>query len=184
MRTIALCALLGLAGCVKPDAPESPPPVADVPLRAVAIPEPLPQVPQDEYNLGQLERTRKSRDPLHRDLANGRFRGSTLDDLVAAYPPDLLLQHGSYTTAVYADGNPRQSMSHLYAISRNGRLVRAFGTSCVWHPVFFDGLTDEERQKWGEGYQAAFRAHYGLPLLPAPDDGTIPPPREVGKPAP
>lgn len=182
MRTVALCLLIALAGCAQPVEEKSV--AVEVAIAAsIEDQEPDPPVPQDADNLAQLERTRKSNDPLHRDLANGRFRGGKLADLVAVYPPDLILEHGRYTTAVYADGKPRESLSHVYVVARKGKLVRAFGSSCVWHPVFFDGLTGEERKDWGEGYWDAFNKHFGIRPAPppAPADDNIPPPREAGK---
>ena len=172
MRAIALCVLFGLVGCVKPNDP-------DVPLRAVAAPEPFPQVPQDESDLKSLERFREYGTALQRDLANGRFTGGKLEDLLAAHPPDLLLHHAPYTTAVYGKGGPQNT----HVIARNGKLVRAIGPGCIYF-TFFDGLTDAEREEWAEGFDAAFRAHCGLPPLPTQDDGTAPPPREVVKPTP
>jgi hypothetical protein len=183
MRTVALCALFGLVGCVKPNDPEAPPPVEDVPLRAVVAPEPFPQVPQDEADLKCLERFREHGTALQRDLANGRFTGGKLEDLLAAHPPDLLLHHPPYTTAVYANGCPQNRRDSNYVIARNGKLVRAVGPGCFYF-TFFNGLTDAEREEWAEGFEAVFRAHCGLPPLPAPDDGTIPLPREVTKPTP
>ena len=174
-----MCA--GMLGCGAPVAEEATVPVAAV----VEDPEPRPTVPQDMYNLGQLENARKFGTPMHRDLANGRFLGGKFEDLVAAYPPDLILQHGPYMTALYASGMPRNALGRDYAVARNGKLVRAHGTGCVWHPIFFDALTEAELKAWAEGFDAAFRAHYGLPPRapapppPAPNDDTIPPPREA-----
>lgn len=193
MRSAFLCVLVALTGCAPPPDPDEPAPVAAVeePLCA-AVEEPEePHVPQDEYNLMMLQRCRNDgREPLHQDLANGRFRyGRPLTDVTGAYPPALLLGHGDYTTALYAH-DPRASLDRVYVIARKGKMIRAFGASCVWHPVFFDGMSDKQREEWYEGYDLAYRAHFNLPPKapvpppPGPDDGTIPPPRAAGKPTP
>jgi hypothetical protein len=121
---------------------------------------------------------------MYRDLANGRFTGAKLEDFLAAYPPKLLLHHGPYTTAVYASVDLQFAMGRDYVVARNGKLVRAFSTGCVWTPVFFDGLTEEEWQDCAKGLSTAFQAHFALaPPLPAPAapiDTNIPPPHEVG----
>lgn len=171
MRTVVLCALFGLVGCVKRSDPEAPPPVADVPL------------PQDEFDRTFRESFREHGTALQRDLANGCFTGRKLEDLLAAHPPDLLLHHAPYTTAIYAKGNPQNGWGSTHVMAQNGKLVRATGPGCFYY-TFFDELTDAERKECAEGFEAAFRAHYGWPPLPAPDNGTAPPPREVVKPTP
>jgi hypothetical protein len=189
MRAVTFCAFVVVAGCARP-APVEEEPAEEEPVRAITDTPKPSHVPQDEYNLGQLERTRQSSDPLHKDLANGRFKfGDRIEAVTAVYPPDLLLTHGEYTTAVYAGGRPLASLTHVCVIARYGKLVRAFGSSCVWHPVFFDGLTDAERTAWSGGYQAVFNKHFGLPnpappAPPAPADDAVPPPREVVQPKP
>ncbi len=193
MRVAALCVLVAMSGCALPPAADEPAPgaAAEEPLCA-AVEEPEePHVPQDEYNLIMLERCRKDgREPLHQDLANGRFRyGRPLTDVTGAYPPPLLLNHGDYTTALYAR-EPRGRMDCVYVIVRKGKMIHAFGSSCVWHPVFFDGMNDQQRKEWSDSYDVTHRAHYNLPPKPpaapppVPNNGAIAPPREAGKPTP
>jgi hypothetical protein len=117
-------------------------------------------VPQDAYNLAQIELLRKVDPGLTRDLATGRVKyGSAMEDVVSAYKPDVLFQDGDYTTAVYADGSYLSSLSHTYVVAKNGKLVRAWLTTCKWHPTYFNGLTEAERKTWNEGYWK-FHADY------------------------
>src|SRR5262245_25860661 len=101
---VAVCVLVELTrpARIEPLPPE------ELPVAATfETPEPS-YVPQHPDNLHNIEGCRDSNDPVLRDLANGRFKyGGKMADVLAAYTPDLLLQHGDYTTALYAHGNPR-----------------------------------------------------------------------------
>jgi hypothetical protein len=150
MRVAVLGLAVAVAGCSSPQQPEPAPPPRDANQERL-------HVPQDAYNLAQIERGRKGSPGLARDLATGRFRyGSKLDDVLAAYKPDVHFRHGEYTTAVYADsGSYLRSLGHTYVVARDGKLVFSCASGCVWNPVFFNGLTGAERKVWGEGYWKA-----------------------------
>jgi hypothetical protein len=154
MRVSMVVLLMGIWGCSK--AP------VELVHSPVATPEPTTptHVPQDEYNLRELERTRKGPPGLARDLASVHFKhGDKLSDVTAAYKPDVLFEHGPYSTAVYANGMYISSLDRVFVIAKRGRLVRAFGSGCVWRPVFFDGMPEAERREWSEGYQTAHREY-------------------------
>jgi hypothetical protein len=95
---------------------------------------------------------------LHKDLASGRFKvGSNLYNVTAAYKPVVVFEHDGFTTAVYTPFNIpfRMSMSHTYVVARDGKLVYAYGGSCVWNPTFLNSLTKDEQQKYKENYLKA-----------------------------
>jgi hypothetical protein len=149
MRTAVLMLAVVVAGCSSPQQPELAPPPREVNQ------EPL-HVPQDPDNLAEIEAMRKGDPCIERDLATGRFRyGSKLDDVLAAYKPDVLFRHGDYTTAVYADGLYLNGLGHTYVVARDGKLVWSWEVSCKWHPTFFNGLTEADRKAWSEGFWTA-----------------------------
>lgn len=167
MRTAVLAVVL-MAGCAKPQPVEVPAVViAPQPVVVAAVPRVAEggvpsNVPQDPYNLAQLERARKGSWGESRDLASGKFNyGGKLDDFLAAHKPDVVFRHDDYTTVVYsgARGHYLRSLDHTYVIAKNGRMVRAFGGGCVWHPVFFDGMTEAERKTWSEGFQKSHKGY-------------------------
>jgi hypothetical protein len=166
MRIAVLFALIGLLGCSK-RAPVPAPPAENTPQAPSALPvAPQPHepsfVPQTESNLRQLDRTRKSADGLDKDLALGRFKyGGKLEEVIAAYPPDVLFDHDGFRTAAYghSKGHFLESLGHTFVVEKNGKLIWAFGQSCVWRPVYFEGVTDAERQAWSMGYVKALREY-------------------------
>lgn len=161
MRAAVLA--LGLAGCATPSSVPAPPVGAEIaPAPRDVKVKVQRHVPQDAPNLEQLERTRRSERDVARDLACGKFvYGDDLADVTAVHNPDVVFRHGDYATAVYADGSYFGSLTRTFVIARDGKLVRAFGSSCVWRPIFFDGQTDADRAAWDEGFQKAEKAYLG-----------------------
>jgi hypothetical protein len=162
-----------------------PPPPAELPVAATfETPEPS-HVPQHPDNLWNIEDSRNSDDPVLRDLANGRFKyGGKMADVLAVHTPDLLLQHGDYTTALYAAGNRQNWRYQVLVTALNGKLVRSARLACHRDAIFFNGLSDEQERAWHRGYYHAFDAIFDIPRAPEPIPDPIPPPREVKKPTP
>lgn len=114
----------------------------------------------DDYNDAGVARWRNGPDSVNKDLATGRFRvGSDLETMCRAWPPQAIIQHGRYTTAVYGGIGPMGfSLDHTFVSASEGKLAHAFGRGCVWGCTFFTTLNEKERADWHNSYQPAQKA--------------------------
>ncbi|MBX9624933.1 MAG: hypothetical protein K2X82_14095 [Gemmataceae bacterium] len=119
-------------------------------------PRPPFYVPNDQENRSKLEHLRQHGRGLYRELAAGRFRyGDGIAGLLAEHKPDVVFDHGPFTTAVYANGHYPRSLSRVIVVAERGRLVRAQGESCEGDTVYFAGPTEAAWTEWEDGYQKA-----------------------------
>ena len=139
------------------------------PIVASLEPDQGRHVPQCATNLRELEDVRQFSDGLEKDLVTQRFKimADKPEDVIAAYPPDVLFKHDGFTTAAYGavKGYFLESMGWTFVVEKEGKLVYSFHDTCIRHPIFFDGLTEAERQLWWVGYRKELGA-YAANLAP------------------
>lgn len=97
---------------------------------------------------------------VEKDLTIGRFRvGSDFNELCKAWPPDVVVKHDRYVTAVYGKMGPEMfSYDHTYVSAEDGKLFYATGGGCVWGCVFFSTLAEPDEGGWGDSFHPAAQA--------------------------
>jgi hypothetical protein len=102
---------------------------------------------------------RVGRYALGHDLWFGRIApGEDIETVIAQARPHALRRFGRFTIIEYYLGGPLManglSWDRLALIAKDGRLVSAGASSCIWHQEFF-GMSAEDLDLWLMAYNQA-----------------------------
>jgi|GEM_PF-879024 len=159
MRTTALLVSMALAGCApKPEVENTP--------ATDAEPAPL-YVPSDNpHQAKRMVGFRDDEEPVLLGLARGEIRaGDPIEPLVLMVPQkpfSRVYRHGEYVT-LHADPT---GYGGTTLVAKNGKLVSARTSSCTFHDVFFDGMTEAERTVHGKSYSEEVQKQIALRQRP------------------
>jgi hypothetical protein len=93
--------------------------------------------------------------PVWKDLHWGHVHaGQDVDDVIAATKPARVEGYGDFVQLNYQEG---LCFTGVTITAKNGRLASAAAWSCTWDRVFFDEMTQDDRQ----AFSAAYEAHWG-----------------------
>ena len=119
-----------------------------------ADPAPPPrEVDPDPRRPARLEERRKDPDPVLRGLARRDIvAGDPVEPIIRANPHYEVFRVGDYVVLTY---DPT-GYGGTRVMAKDGKLVGAWTSSCVYHDTFFDVMTDEVR---GAGWEAFGREY-------------------------
>lgn len=93
--------------------------------------------------------------PVWQDLHWGRVHvGQDVEDVIEATAPVSVERIGAFVLLNYQGGDGLLHFTGVTITAKNGRLAGAAAWSCTWDRVFFDELTQEDRQAFADAYKA------------------------------
>jgi hypothetical protein len=101
--------------------------------------------------------------PVWADFHFGRIQaGQDVEEVIARTRPAQVERFGEFVLLTYQDRAGGIPMTGVTATAVRGRMTTAAAWSCMWHRVFFDTLTDQERQAYWKDYDTFRRTNRKL----------------------
>ncbi len=140
MRIAAILLSLLLIGCSRRET-EAVPIVDDVQQEEVERHDPIPDSRRKWHG--------EDKDPVLSGLARNEIRsGDPVEPLIKMHQHYEVFRHGEFVILHY---DPTL-FGGTSLTAKNGKLIFASTSSCIYHDVFFDTMTERDRMARGEGY--------------------------------